>query len=919
MKLGILSGELLLENMEVNPEFLKDIMLVQNLTVKHVTVDKLRVKFPWTNLKSEPILFEMDTVTCEVVEGFEYVPPKIRKPSSYGFIGKCFDSITVRIKQINAFVETMDGVPDCPKPRRIRQTLTGLEIMSVNCSFAPAPLADTMYKTTDGKSVIFCKRLQCEKYTFQFETENPVTGESYFATPLFEVPLTVFLRLKKDIADGELLCGEISLLFHHLQVKFREHEFNSVFDMCKGLVASFTKKIAPPDDDGKATSKKKKAARPAAEAPPPSQQADKAAASSAPLEAENDNDGLPAFEIREEVWEDCKSTMVDFEQTKFTVAAPTGHLAMLESQAPSAGDDGGEEEECYARFMFEGMSWTCKLAPYIEKKRKLAERKKKEKEAKGGFFSRKKAAAEVVEQVPAVVVRKKLAHMALNLKTASAVSSRKDHHTLLLGPKPEAVANGKEKKGEKARKKDGKKKKKAKDGKKEEDGKEENNGKKEKGKEGEEEEKPFVGLEWFVRTDTPDEADIEAWLRSLIVDMHIRLSDADFVFDRAAWARILRFMNIGATATTLADATATLELRLHGEATNVTLLVPEAGEQLSEEDQTRDVLLFNAGRVQMGSDVGHARATEFEGGIFRRLREKTVGFPAAEEDFTLGERFSATGKPRKFQFLIEGASGVLDHCLLLEPMTFFASLQLQKYLDSVTGLVTPEQFNAHVQLPAGRLHVTEEQYLRFYSILGAAWDDIRTQFIPQIGGADPDAVDDETTIPALLQAFVKRMHVQLHDADVREAQLAAARGKEDVIWPEPIVQAKLHHAEATSELFNQRKAILIRLKQVLLFDGSSSKTELAEEELSLEDSAALGRFLFYPGGEPADCVSDLRINDVVGDLSSATLARLETLKEGLRSLDIEYAFDPEHNRISSENVSRFAVDGKEGGLPEELL
>jgi hypothetical protein len=159
------------------------------------------------------------------------------------------------------------------------------------------------------------------------------------------------------------------------------------------------------------------------------------------------------------------------------------------------------------------------------------------------------------------------------------------------------------------------------------------------------------------------------------------------------------------------------------------------------------VLLFNAARVLMGSDVGHATAPELKAGILARLHDKDVPFPAAEEDFTLAERFSFTGKPRKFQFLIEGASGVLDQRLLMEPMAFYASLQLQKFLDSTTGRVTTEQFNAHAEVPAVQLHVTEEQYLRFYAVLGACWDDIRTQFIPQIGGADANAIDDDSTIP----------------------------------------------------------------------------------------------------------------------------------------------------------------------------
>lgn len=880
MKLGILSGQLLLENMEVNPEFLKDMMLVQNLTVKHVTVDKLRVKFPWTNLKNEAILFEMDTVTCEVVEGFEYVPPKIRKPSSYGFIGKCFDSITVRIKHINAFVETMDGVPDCTKPRRIRQTLSGLEIMSVNPLFGNAPLAETMYKTADGKSVIFCKRLQCDKYTFQFETEDPLTGETYFATPLHEVPLTVHMRLKKDIADGELLCGEISMLFHHMQVKFREHEWNSIFDICKGLVASFTKKIAPPEEGDGSKEKQPKAS--VAQPPAPEKTIDY-----------GDPNRLSSdLEIREEAWEDCKSTMVDFQQTKFTIAAPTGSMAMLEDPAPP-GDCTEEEvgENCYARFMFEQMIWTCKLAPYIVKKRKMAERKKKEKEAKGGFFSRKKVPTEVVEQVPAVIIRKKLAHMQLTLDTASAVSSKDEHHTLLLGPKAAAKKQG---------------------------GKYKEASKQKEEKQEEKEDEKFVSLEWYVRTDTPDEADIEAWLRSLIVDMHIHLSDADFVFDRIAWARILRFMNIGATATTLADATSTLGLRLHGEAANVTLLVPDAGQLLSEEDQTRDVLLFNAARVRMGSDVGHATAAEMKGGILARLSDSTVPFPAEEEDFTLGERFSVTRKPRKFQFLIEGASGVLDQCLLMEPMAFYASLQLQKFLDSTTGEVTAEHFNAHAEVPDVRLHVTEEQYLRFYAILGACWDDIRTQFIPQIGGTDPDAVDDDSTIPGWLQAFVKQAHLQLHEESVLDVQRAAASGNAPKLWPTAPIQAKLDHIEFLSLLYNQRKSVLFRINQAMVFD-ESGQTDLPEENHDIGDSAILGRFVFYSNGGPADCVSELRINDVVGDVTLETVRRIAELRATLERLGLEYVFDPQHNLISSDGVARFRVDGNQGALPEELL
>ena len=50
--------------------------------------------------------------------------------------------------------------------------------------------------------------------------------------------------MKKEIKDGDVLCGEIGLIFDSMNVAFKEYEWHQMFDFCKGLVATLTKKVA---------------------------------------------------------------------------------------------------------------------------------------------------------------------------------------------------------------------------------------------------------------------------------------------------------------------------------------------------------------------------------------------------------------------------------------------------------------------------------------------------------------------------------------------------------------------------------------------------------------------------------------------------------------------------------------------------
>jgi hypothetical protein len=58
-----------------------------------------------------------------------------KKPSSYGFIGRCFDGVKIQIKQIYTNIVTYDGIPNNPITRNIRVSLSQMEVYSTNADW----------------------------------------------------------------------------------------------------------------------------------------------------------------------------------------------------------------------------------------------------------------------------------------------------------------------------------------------------------------------------------------------------------------------------------------------------------------------------------------------------------------------------------------------------------------------------------------------------------------------------------------------------------------------------------------------------------------------------------------------------------------------------------------------------------------
>ena len=252
-RLGIMSGEVELHDIMVNPHFIKELLFISNFDVTSIACSRVLMQFPWLSLSSTPVLFELDRVDMEVNESFGFSPPPrqgnwMRPQISYGVIGKCFDGVHISIKEVHVVMQCKGGEESRPTPYKVTVDIDGLDICSVSPLWKDdAPLEQSFVRTPDHKFMLIHKQGKLKAVTLRFYDGEG--GEGVFFK---NVAMTMNLRVKRRISDMSVEAGQFHLIIdgeEGITLSFTDEEYSVMSAVVAALGVAFTKKIKEEESD----------------------------------------------------------------------------------------------------------------------------------------------------------------------------------------------------------------------------------------------------------------------------------------------------------------------------------------------------------------------------------------------------------------------------------------------------------------------------------------------------------------------------------------------------------------------------------------------------------------------------------------------------------------------------------------------
>jgi len=247
-KLQIVKGTFDLEDMEINCQFLKDTVVLPNLEITDCRCDKMHLYIPWSNLSTEPILFNLDTITMTLVEiprgekpQFE-VKNKRVKPSSYGFVQRTIDGIKMNVKDVNITMK-LNGYRNNPSMAKVRTS--GIKIYSCGADWKPVDLKDSFVADKKKSEVLFYKILECGSLEVAFADLSPdrlnADEPPEYNVVMKDIPVKIRCKVLKDISDGHVICGAFDLVLENMEMSFSDWQWKGFLELIKSLISCFTR------------------------------------------------------------------------------------------------------------------------------------------------------------------------------------------------------------------------------------------------------------------------------------------------------------------------------------------------------------------------------------------------------------------------------------------------------------------------------------------------------------------------------------------------------------------------------------------------------------------------------------------------------------------------------------------------------
>eukprot|EP01089_Gocevia_fonbrunei_P021683 TRINITY_DN8510_c0_g1_i1.p1 TRINITY_DN8510_c0_g1~~TRINITY_DN8510_c0_g1_i1.p1 ORF type:complete len:504 (+),score=92.55 TRINITY_DN8510_c0_g1_i1:134-1645(+) len=238
-KVELMKGKVTMKGMDINPQFLKDTVVLPNLEIKKCTCNEITITIPWSKLTTEPIVFEMDQVEVVIQEipfDPDYVPevPKKKKPKSYGFVGKCMDGIKVHINEVRTSVQ-LNGYRD---NLTIAYAVTkGIDVFSCNSDWEPVDLKTSFESDAKRSEILFYKVCQCASHTVSFTQRS----WEHKALIMKDIPVVIKAKVLKDLQDGHIIAGKFDILSDFVEVTLSDMQWKGLLEAAKSLIACFTR------------------------------------------------------------------------------------------------------------------------------------------------------------------------------------------------------------------------------------------------------------------------------------------------------------------------------------------------------------------------------------------------------------------------------------------------------------------------------------------------------------------------------------------------------------------------------------------------------------------------------------------------------------------------------------------------------
>eukprot|EP00005_Dracoamoeba_jomungandri_P003861 CAMPEP_0174258626 /NCGR_PEP_ID=MMETSP0439-20130205/7588_1 /TAXON_ID=0 /ORGANISM="Stereomyxa ramosa, Strain Chinc5" /LENGTH=1025 /DNA_ID=CAMNT_0015342201 /DNA_START=69 /DNA_END=3149 /DNA_ORIENTATION=- len=246
--LEVMKGTFELEDIDINCQFLKDTVVLPNLEITDCSCNKIHLYIPWANLSTEPIVFDLDTISMTMVEigaGEEpqfAVKKKRVKPTSYGFIQRTLDGIKMNVKAVNITIK-LNGYRGNPYICKI--FCKGIKIYSCGPDWQPVDLKDSFVADKENAEVLLYKVMECEDLEVAFSDISPKRlnpdEPPKYASIMKRVPVQIRCKVLKDINDGSVICGTFDLFMSRMEMSFSDRQWKGFAELIKSIVGCFTR------------------------------------------------------------------------------------------------------------------------------------------------------------------------------------------------------------------------------------------------------------------------------------------------------------------------------------------------------------------------------------------------------------------------------------------------------------------------------------------------------------------------------------------------------------------------------------------------------------------------------------------------------------------------------------------------------
>eukprot|EP01028_Stygiella_incarcerata_P009680 TRINITY_DN463_c1_g2_i1.p1 TRINITY_DN463_c1_g2~~TRINITY_DN463_c1_g2_i1.p1 ORF type:complete len:1747 (-),score=463.92 TRINITY_DN463_c1_g2_i1:2035-7194(-) len=271
--IGAISGESVLENLDVNEKTLQEILRVPQLEVQSCKIGKLRIKVSITRISSVPVRVSIDHVTMELKEPTSINPlPSIvanllkkeekaseteedeaDKKSGYKMGDKIADGISVSIGRIEVNIQTLGlyktDVFGAWTPKQQRLVIEDVELDATNSDWEVVDLKEArksgQLREGDERACFdIFQRVKIGNISFQLipsDRQEPVTV-------ITDMPAELHITTRKSSEVSGIIARQVDFRIPNIQGTVNSQQMTWFVDIIQGLADSMSRKSLEGDE-----------------------------------------------------------------------------------------------------------------------------------------------------------------------------------------------------------------------------------------------------------------------------------------------------------------------------------------------------------------------------------------------------------------------------------------------------------------------------------------------------------------------------------------------------------------------------------------------------------------------------------------------------------------------------------------------